>query len=59
MARTVKKVVQGTYISIDAKKVFAREAKRQGVTATTICSEYLEKVAKKLMTKETYEGNET
>lgn len=53
-----KKIVQGTYISIETKRALTREAERQGTHPTTIASEILEKEAKKILRKELYNGKE-
>ena len=50
----IKKITQGTYISIETKKVLDREAKRKGVFTTTLASEILEKEARKILRKESY-----
>jgi hypothetical protein len=47
-----KKVVQGCYISIEAKHAFLREAYRQKTYTTRIVSEILEKAALKIIKKE-------
>lgn len=46
------KVVQGSYISIEAKHAFIREAQRQFESPTSIVSLILEKEALKIIRKE-------
>jgi hypothetical protein len=51
-----KKVVQGSYISIEAKRLLFQEALRQDKKIATLTSEILEKEAKKIQRKEFYKG---
>jgi len=46
-----KKVVQGTYISVEAREIFKEEAKTQGVFLSRIVSEILERAANRLKNK--------
>ena len=51
MSKTAK-VVQGTYISLEAKKALLAEAKRRDIFVTTLASEILEKEARRFAKKE-------
>lgn len=46
------KIVQGAYISIEAKNILEREAKRREVHPATLAAEILEKSAQKIHRKE-------
>ena len=40
-----KKIVQGSYISIETKRILVKEAKKQKIFTTTLVSQILEKEA--------------
>ena len=50
--KTPKKIVQGTYISIEAHQAFTREAEKRGEFLTRTVSNLLEKEALKIIKKE-------
>ena len=54
----IKKVIQGSYISVEAKHAFLREAYRQKSYPTRIVSDILEKAAQKIIKKEKKEKDE-
>lgn len=46
-----KRIVQGTYISVEAKEALKKEAKATNKFVTTVASEILERGAKALIRK--------
>jgi len=52
MSRTTPKVVQGSYISLEAQEALRKEAIKRNIFTTTLVSEILEKKAKDLIRKE-------
>jgi hypothetical protein len=48
----IKRVVQGSYISVEAKNALQREAKRNNTLPATYTSEVLEKEARRIIRRE-------
>ena len=51
-----RRIVQGTYISVEAKEALKKEAKATNKFVTTVASEILERGAKKLTKRRNQDG---
>ncbi|MFA5208522.1 MAG: hypothetical protein WC428_07820 [Candidatus Paceibacterota bacterium] len=54
----IKKIIQGTYITKEAKAAINREARRQELFPSTLASQIIEKAAKQIIRRENRYGTE-
>lgn len=57
MKKKIKKIVQGSYITLEARDALKRESGRKNILATRLTSQILEEAAEKIIRKELAEND--